>query len=99
LADSADSIDRAALDAGAVGSNSSFWTLCAERFNKGFPVDSVDGPLFADKVHFSHPTIAGHPEAVTPSQRGTFSSADVRIYYIYYLIRSNAADGQRRADG
>jgi hypothetical protein len=23
----------------------------------------------------------------------------VRIYYIYYLIRSNAADGQRTADG
>jgi hypothetical protein len=24
---------------------------------------------------------------------------DVRIYYIYYLLRSNAADGQRTADG
>ena len=23
----------------------------------------------------------------------------VRIYYMYYLIRSNAADGQRTADG
>jgi hypothetical protein len=23
----------------------------------------------------------------------------VRIYYIYYLLRSNAADGQRTADG
>jgi hypothetical protein len=25
--------------------------------------------------------------------------APVRIYYIYYLLRSNAADGQRTADG
>ena len=24
---------------------------------------------------------------------------NVRIYYIYYLLRSNAADGQRTADG
>ena len=76
-ANSPDSVDRAALDAGAVGSNSSFWTLCAERFNNGFPVDSIDGPLFANKVHFSHPTIDGHPETVDPSQRSTFSSSDL----------------------
>jgi hypothetical protein len=74
-ANSADSVDRAALDAGAVGSNFSFWTVCAEHFNNGFPVDSVDGPLFANKVHFSHPTIDGHPETVDPSQRSTFSSS------------------------
>jgi hypothetical protein len=49
----ADSIDRAALDAGAVGSNSSFQTLCVGRFNNGFPVDSIEGPLFANRVHFS----------------------------------------------
>jgi hypothetical protein len=74
-ANSADSVDRAALDAGAVGSNFSFWTVCAEHFNNGFPVDAVDGPLFANKVHFSHPTIDGHPETVDPSQRSTFSSS------------------------
>jgi hypothetical protein len=39
------------------------------RFNNYFPVDSVDGPLFANKVHFSHPTIDGHPVTVDPSQR------------------------------
>jgi hypothetical protein len=58
---SADSIDRAALYAGAIEPNSSFWTFCAEQFNNGFPVDCVDGPLFANKIHFSHPTIDGNP--------------------------------------
>ncbi len=61
-ADNADNVDRAALDTGAVGSNSTFWKLCEERFNNGFPVDSVDGPMFADKVHLNHPTIDAHPE-------------------------------------
>jgi hypothetical protein len=30
-----------------------------------------------NKVHFSHPTIDGHPETVDPSQRSTFSSSDL----------------------
>ena len=36
-ADNADNVDRAALDTGAVGSNSPFWKLCKEQFNNGFP--------------------------------------------------------------
>jgi hypothetical protein len=38
-----------------------------EHFNNDFPVDFIDSPLFANKVHFSHPTIDGHPETVDPS--------------------------------
>jgi len=73
----ADNVDRATLDAGAVGANSVFWKLCEERFNSGFPVESVDGPLFADTLHFSHPTIDGHHETVNPSLRSRFSSTDL----------------------
>jgi len=80
-ANSADSVDRAALDARAVGLNSLFWTLCAERFHNGFLVDSIDGPLFANKVHFSHPAIDGHPKTVDPSQRSTFSSSDLNSFW------------------
>jgi len=73
----ADNIDRATLDAGAVGANSAFWKLYEERFNSGFPVESVDGPLFADTLHFSHPTIDGHHERVNPSLHSRFSSIDL----------------------
>jgi len=73
----ADNVDRAALDAGAVGANSAFWKLCEERFNSGFPVDSIDGPSFADTIHFSHPTIDAHHETVNPSNHSHFSSADL----------------------
>jgi hypothetical protein len=73
----ADVVDRAALDTGAVGDNSAFWKLCEERFNKGFPVDSIDGALFADKLHFNHPIIDAHHEPIRPSQRGVFSSSDL----------------------
>jgi hypothetical protein len=76
-AGNADEVDRAALDTGAVGDNSAFWKLCEERFNKGFPVDSVDGALFADKLHFNHPTIDAHHEPIRPSQCGVFSSSDL----------------------
>jgi len=65
-ADIADNVDRSALDSGAVGDNSIFWKLCTEQFNRGFPVDSVDGPMFADTLHFSHPTIDSHHEHVQP---------------------------------
>jgi hypothetical protein len=79
LASSADNADinRAALDTGAVGSNSPLWKLCEERFNNGSPVDSVDGTLIADKVHFSHRSRDTHTEPVVPSQHGTFSSSDL----------------------
>jgi len=66
-ADFADNVDRSALDSGAVGDNSIFWQLCTEQFNSGFPVNSVDGPMFADTLHFSHPTIDNHHEHVQPS--------------------------------
>jgi hypothetical protein len=76
-ADFADNVDRSALDSGAVGDNSIFWQLCAERFNSGFPMNSVDGPMFADTLHFSHPTIDNHHEHVQPSNRSVFSSSDL----------------------
>jgi hypothetical protein len=66
-ADFVDNVDRSALDSGAVGDNSIFWQLCTEQFNSGFPVNSVDGPMFADTLHFSHPTIDNHHEHVQPS--------------------------------
>jgi len=73
----ADNVDRAALDAGAVVDNSLFWKLCEERFNNGFPADSIDGPTFADTLHFRHPTIDNHREQVNPASRGIFSSSDL----------------------
>jgi hypothetical protein len=73
----ADNVDRAALDAGAVGDNSLFWKLCEERFNNGFPADCIDGPTFADTLHFRHPTIDNHHEQVNPALHGVFSSSDL----------------------
>jgi hypothetical protein len=46
-------------------------------FNTGFPIDYIDGPPFANKFHFCHPTIDGHPETVDPSQQSTFSSSEL----------------------
>ena len=76
-ANSADYVDRAALDAGADGSNSSFWTFCAELFLQLDPVDSFDGPLYANKNQVSHPTIDEHLETVDPNQQSMFSSSDL----------------------
>ncbi len=45
-----------------VGGNSTYWKLCEEQLNNGFPVNLVDGPTFADKVHFNHPIIDGYLE-------------------------------------
>jgi len=73
----ADNVDRSALDAGAVGDNSPFWKLCEDRFNNGFPVNSLDGPFFADTMHFNHPTIDSHHESVNPRIRAVFSSTDL----------------------
>ena len=78
FAQEADNVDRAALDSGAVGDNSTYWKLCEERFNNGFAVNSVDGPTFADKVHFNHPIIDGHHDRVQPNQHGTFTSYELR---------------------
>jgi hypothetical protein len=64
----ADNVDRSALDSGAVGDNSPFWKLCEERFNNGFPVNSIHGPTFADKLHFNHVTIDNYHEGVNPCQ-------------------------------
>jgi hypothetical protein len=51
--------------------------MVAERFNDGFPEGSVDGKVFADKVHFLHPTIEGHHEIVNPVVHGNFSSEEL----------------------
>jgi hypothetical protein len=40
-------------------------------------VDSVDGPMFADTLHFSHPTIDSHHEHVHPGNQSVFSSSDL----------------------
>jgi hypothetical protein len=57
FAQEADNVDRAALDSGAVGYNSTYRKLCEEHFNIGFTINSVDGSTFADKLHFNHPTM------------------------------------------
>jgi hypothetical protein len=46
LADRSEDVDRAALDSGLVGDNRIFWKLVEERFNNGYPVGSIDGPLY-----------------------------------------------------
>jgi hypothetical protein len=78
VANEADNVDRSALDSGEVGANSQYWKLVEDRFNSGFPVESVDGPQFADKVHFSHPTIKNFHENVDPKERCVFSSSELR---------------------
>jgi len=78
VANEADNVDRSALDSGEVGANSQYWKLVEDRFNSGFPVESVDGPQFADKVHFSHPTITNFHEKVDPKERCVFSSSELR---------------------
>ena len=64
LADSSDDVDRAALDSGAVADNSVYWKLVEERFQNGFPVSSVDGNLWADKLHHEHPFIRNFHEKI-----------------------------------
>jgi hypothetical protein len=74
---SAEAVSRADLDNGAVGGNSYYWNLVAHRFNDGFPEGSVDGKVFADQVHFVHPSIEGHHETVNPAVHGNFSSEEL----------------------
>jgi hypothetical protein len=57
LAASAKTVSRADLDNGEVGGKSNHWKVVAQRFNESFPEGSVDGKVFADKVHFLHPNI------------------------------------------
>jgi hypothetical protein len=78
LAATADDVSRADMDAGAVGGNSTYWKLVEQRFNEGFPDNSVDGPVFADKIHFMHPSIQNHHETVNPAMHGTFTSEELR---------------------
>jgi hypothetical protein len=73
----ADVVDRAGLDTQAMGDNSAFWKLCQEQFSKGFPVDSVDGAMFADKLHFNRPTIDAHHEPISPRQCCLFYSSNL----------------------
>jgi hypothetical protein len=73
LAATADDVSRADMDTGAVGGNSTYWKLVEQRFNEGFPDNSVDGPVFADKIHFMHPSIQNHHETVNPAMHGTFT--------------------------
>jgi hypothetical protein len=41
-------------------------------------LSTVDGPAFADKVHFNHPIIGGHLEQVQPSKHGVlFTSSEL----------------------
>ena len=77
LTDRSEDVDQAALDSGLVGDNSIYWKLVEERFNAGFPVGSIDGPLWANKVHFHHPLIANYTPQVCPADHGTFSSTDL----------------------
>jgi hypothetical protein len=78
LAATTEDVSRADLDTGAVGGNSSYWKVVERRFNEGFPDNSVDGPVFDDKVHFMHPSIQEHHETVNPAIHGTFVSEELR---------------------
>ncbi len=73
----ADNVDRSVLDSGAVDDNSPFWMICEEHFNNGFPVNSIDGPTFTDKLHFNDITIDNYHEGVNPSQFRVFSSSEL----------------------
>ncbi len=77
LAATAEDVCRADLDTGTVGGNSLYWKVVEKHFNEGFPEDSVDGPAFADKVHFMHPSIQQHHETVNPALQGTFTSEEL----------------------
>ncbi len=77
LAATTEDVSRADLDTGAIGGNSSYWKVVEMRFNEGFPGNSVDGPVFADKVHFLHPSIQEHHETVNPAIHGTFTSEEL----------------------
>ncbi len=78
LAASAETVSRADLDNGTVGGKSNYWKVVAQRFHEGFPEGSVDGKVFADKVHFLHPNIQQHHETVIPAVHGCFSSEELR---------------------
>ncbi len=78
LAITAEDVSRTDLDTGAVGGNSNYWKVVEQQFNKGFQDNSVNGPVFADKIHFMHPSIQNHHEIVNPAMHGTFTSEELR---------------------
>ncbi len=55
--------------------------------------------LFVDGVSIFEFFTAGHVDAETTYSSFYSQHRTVKIYYIYYLIRNNAADKQRTADG
>ena len=82
VANKCDNVDRSALDSGEVDANSQYWKLVEDRFNSGFPVQPVDGPQFAEKVHFVHPTISDFHEKVDPREHNVFSSSELRSLWM-----------------
>jgi len=54
-----------------------FGLFVLSSFYNCFPVDSFDGPLYANKNQVSHPTIDEHLETVDPNQQSMFSSSDL----------------------
>jgi hypothetical protein len=60
------------MDSGLVGDNSVYWKLVEEHFNHLYPFASIDGPLWAEKVHFHHLLIANYHEQVCPEDHGIF---------------------------
>jgi hypothetical protein len=77
LADRSEDVDQAALDSGLVGDNSIYWKLVEECFHAGFPVGSIDGPVWANIVHFHHPLIANYDPQVCPEDHCNFLSSDL----------------------
>ncbi len=77
LAATAENVSWADLDTGAVGGNSLYWMVVEKHFNEVFLEDSVVGPVFADKVHFMHPSIQQHNETVNLAIHGTFTSEEL----------------------
>jgi hypothetical protein len=84
LTDRSEDVDQAALDSGLVGDNSIYWKLVEECFNAGFPVGSIDGPVWANKVHFNHLLIASYDPQVCPEDHGNFLSSNLRSMWKEY---------------
>jgi hypothetical protein len=75
---STNALSREELDTGAHGDNSKFWKTVEKRFNGGFEPNSIDGPVFADKLHFNHPNFTTFEEIIDPQLHGTWSSGELR---------------------
>jgi hypothetical protein len=77
LAATAEDVSRTDLDTGAIGGNCTYWMLVEQWFNEGFPDNSVDGPDFADKIHFMQPSIQNHHETVSTAMHEAFTSEEL----------------------